>query len=106
MERAMVKSLMVAVLALPLVLGGCERWKMSTGYSLDFRPPPGPEIFQQAWKDGCETGIASNTNDFYKMFNTIKQNPAMMKEELYRRVWQDAYNYCWFHVSTELTQPI
>lgn len=106
MERAMryiAKSLMLVSL---LATGACGSWKGTTAYSLDFEPPPGPEIFQQAWKDGCETGVASNTNDFYKMFNTIKQNPDMMKEELYRRVWQDAYNYCWFHVSTSLTQPI
>lgn len=87
-------------------LSACERWKGSTAASLDFRPPDGPPVYQQAWRDGCETGIAANTNDLYKNFNTIKQDPALMQEEIYRRVWQDAYNYCWFHVSTSLTQPI
>lgn len=101
----MMKQL-IMVLVLVLSASACERWKGSTAFSLDFRPPEGPPIFQQAWKDGCETGIASNTNDFYKLSNTIRQNPALMQEEIYRRVWQDAYNYCWFHTSTSLTQPI
>ncbi len=50
--------------------------------------PEGTEIFRAGWKDGCETGIAANTNDFYKLFAKIKQNPKYMKEEVYRRVWQ------------------
>lgn len=96
-----------AAIALLLIsLSGCCGWKGYHSVSLDFTPPDGPPIFQQAWEDGCQTGIASNTNDWYKLFAKIKQDPKLMKEELYRRVWQDAYNYCWFHTSTDLTQPI
>ena len=95
----------IAVFSLVFLLSACG-WSGYTAASLDTRPPPGPPIFQQAWSDGCETGIASNTNDFYKLFVKIKQDPAMMKEEIYRRVWQDAYNYCWFQTSTTLSQPI
>ena len=87
-------------------LSGCGGWRGYNALSLDMTPPDGPPIFQQAWMDGCKTGVASNTNDFYKLFAKITQDPKLMKEEIYRRVWQDAYNYCWFHTSGDLTQPI
>lgn len=99
---------MRALLMIVLVfsMSGCGGWRGYHAVSLDMTPPDGPEIYKQAWRDGCQTGIAANTNDFYKIFARIKQDPEGMKQEIYRRVWQDAYNYCWFHTSTGLTQPI
>ena len=96
----------IASLLLLFTLTGCGGWHGYNAVSLDMTPPDGPEIYRQGWIDGCKTGVASNTNDFYKLFTKIQQNPVMMKEEIYRRVWQDAYNYCWFHTSGDLSQPI
>lgn len=87
-------------------LTACGGWNGYHSVSLDMTPPEGPPVFQQAWLDGCQTAIAANTNDFYKLFARIKQDPNLMQEELYRRVWQDSYNYCWFHTSTNLSQPL
>ena len=87
-------------------LTACGGWNGYHSVGLSMTPPDGPEIYQQAWKDGCQTAISANTNDFYKLFAKIKQNPKYMKEEIYRRIWQDSYNYCWFRTSSDLSQPI
>lgn len=94
------------LLILVFALSGCGGWAGYHSVSLSTTPPDGPEVYQKGWTDGCKTGIAANTNDFYKLFVRIQQDPVLMKQEIYRRVWQDAYNYCWFHTSTGLTQPL
>ncbi len=99
--------LICAMLLIALMASGCgERYQGKAAYSLDMRPPEGPPEYQQGWKDGCETGIAANTTDFYKFFNKIKMDPELIKNPVYRRVWTDAYNYCWFFTDTTLLYPI
>ncbi len=108
LQKRVYNSALRALMPLLLLINltACGGWYGYTAVSLDMTPPDGPEIYKQAWLDGCKTGVAANTNDFYKIFARIKQDPEGMKQEIYRRVWQDAYNYCWFHTSTGFTQPI
>lgn len=95
----------LATILMIFMLSGCasESFKFTSAYSLDLEPPPGPPEYTKAWKDGCETGVAANTNDFYKFYTRVRQDPELVKSELYRRVWTDAYNYCWFFTETTLS---
>lgn len=62
--------------------------------SFSFEPPPGPPIYQQAFKDGCESGFSGYANSFNKMFWTWKQDPELITNNVYYQMWKDAYAYC------------
>ncbi len=55
---------------------------------------PYDPLYVDGWKDGCETGVAGNTNAFYKYFNDFKQDAYKAQNEIYYKGWKDAFNYC------------
>jgi hypothetical protein len=66
---------------------------------------PMPWIFKQVpqdasasvkkgWIDGCESGLASMTNSFYRSFYRFQQDPALRKDPDYYRTWKDVFTYC------------
>ncbi len=60
-------------------------------------PPPGreyPELYKLGWVDGCESGAASSANHFYKMRYSFKQDWQLNSNNVYRKGWDDAWNYC------------
>lgn len=60
--------------------------------------PKGPPEYMEGWQDGCESGMASMTNDFYKTFYTFKQNNDMIGNELYYKAWKDTFHFCRHYV--------
>lgn len=68
-------------------------WKPA---NLDLDPPPGPEIYQQGWSDGCESGMSTYQNNFIKFMKVYKfrQDPVLRNNRMYYQVWKDAYGYC------------
>ncbi|MCD6034976.1 MAG: hypothetical protein K0R63_717 [Rickettsiales bacterium] len=57
-------------------------------------PKTAPEEYQRGWKEGCESGMASMTNDYYKTFYTFKQSPELITNETYYKAWKDVYTFC------------
>jgi hypothetical protein len=63
-------------------------------------PPPSKdgkphnELYVEGWVDGCETGVAGNTNSFYKEFHQFKQDAMKAQNEIYYKGWKDAFFYC------------
>ena len=53
--------------------------------------------FQQGWRDGCETGMASGSNTFYKIFyrNNKVDGYKMAESNDYKTAWSNAYWYCY-----------
>lgn len=55
--------------------------------------------FIKGWRDGCEVGMSSASNSFYKMFH--KSNEAdgykMAGSSDYRTAWSNAYWWCYRH---------
>ena len=55
--------------------------------------------FRLGWRDGCEVGMSSGTNTFYKMFyrNNIADGYRMVNSLDYKTAWGNAYWYCYRH---------
>lgn len=80
-----------------LVLSGCynvpDKLKpMSSIFNMV--PKDAPNNYKIGWKDGCETGLASMTNSFYKKFYTFRQNQKLRTNSLYYKAWQDSFMWC------------
>lgn len=88
----------IAFMVLVIALSACgsgppwQQW-MKEG------PPPQdgveyPADYVDGWKDGCETGISSNTNHLYKFMYDYKQDSSRILNDVYYRGWKDAFDYC------------
>ena len=53
--------------------------------------------FRQGWYDGCETGMHSGDNSFYKMFSKSNKQDGwkMVDSPDYKVAWNYAYWYCY-----------
>lgn len=87
----------LTLLLLPLAINGC--------YSLpdSLKPMPwlfkqvpkdAPAEFKKGWYDGCESGLASMTNSFYRSSYRFQQDPALRKDPVYYKTWKDTYTFC------------
>lgn len=56
--------------------------------------PKGPPEYVEGWNDGCESGLAAMTNDYYKTFYTFQQNNTLISNELYYKAWKDTFHFC------------
>lgn len=70
----------------------------------DQMPKDAPNNFKRGWIDGCETGMASMTNSFYKAFYAFKQDAKLRDDPIYYTVWKDTYNFCRHYVYGTLRQ--
>lgn len=88
----------ILIITFVMLLSGCTNlnFKMAWGRpaSLTMEPPPGPPIYQQGFKDGCESGYSGYANNFNKLFYTWKQDPQLSKDPVYYKIWKDGYWYC------------
>ncbi len=56
----------------------------------------GSPEFVQGWKDGCEVGMSTASNTFYKMFyrNNAIDGYKMGSSSDYSTAWSNAFWYC------------
>lgn len=64
-----------------------------------YEGPPGdnstlPPLYLEGWKDGCHTGVHTNTAIIYKPFFGWKQDPIKAQNRVYYKGWKDAFDYC------------
>jgi hypothetical protein len=90
----------IASLLLSFVLVACK--PMPTF----MRPPSGGgEIYQKAWKEGCESGFSVYGNTYWRTFYSYNADIKLMNSNrLYSRVWWDSFNFCRHYVNRYLTQ--
>lgn len=52
---------------------------------------------KQGWKDGCEVGLSSGANQFYRMFNDNNaiDGYKFVNSLEYKNAWSNAYWYCY-----------
>lgn len=55
--------------------------------------------FQQGWRDGCEVGMATGSNTFYKMFYRMNRVDGykMAYSAEYKTGWSNSFWYCYRH---------
>jgi len=77
-------------------------------YSLDLTPPEGPPIYEQGWSEGCESGLASYSGNFYKFIRVYdyKQDARLRTNKMYYQAWQDAYVYCAIYIMNVTNEGI
>ncbi len=57
-------------------------------------PDGAPSLYQQGWKDGCESGMAMVGNQLYKVVYKNTVNPQLVNNTQYYRGWSEARIYC------------
>jgi len=50
--------------------------------------------YTEGWEDGCETGLGTMVQGYYKSFYGYKQNVNKVNNQRYYKAWKDAYTYC------------
>jgi hypothetical protein len=97
----------IAILTLLLFLTACSGKVLGhdfrTSYTMAIdKPPPGPPVYQQGWKDGCESGVNAYSKHLFTWTGgtTWKQDPNLLNDKMYMQVWSDAFYYCTFRTET------
>jgi hypothetical protein len=89
-----------------LILIGCSSCapaigKMFPGRAFsEYRPDKDTSSeFKQGWDDGCEVGMASAGNTFYKVFHNVHKVDGykMVNSSDYSSAWNLAFWYCFRH---------
>jgi hypothetical protein len=90
------KILILVMLAVQL--SACKNMHIDVGWAkppeMKMDPPPGPPIYQQGFKDGCESGFSGYAASGTKIFWKWKQDPVLAEKKVYYQIWKDAYAYC------------
>jgi hypothetical protein len=90
----------ICIMCVMLMIVGCTGrdgtfdWRKPM--SLDLTPPEGPYEYEEGWTDGCESGMHTYTDDFYKTIGvgSLRSNPELRSNKMYYQAWKDAYLYC------------
>lgn len=97
MEKFITHIFSLCLCSLLLGLSGCYHIPkaMKPGaWMMDQVPKNAPANYRQGWLDGCQTGLASMSNSFYKTFWHFTQDATLRKDPLYYKTWVDTYNFC------------
>ncbi len=97
--------LCISFLVVALLISGCSNETAKTSLNqLDFLKPAhfvfnqmpsnADIIYKQGWQDGCNSGISTFSNEFYKTFYSFQMKEALMRRTNYQRAWETAYHYC------------
>jgi len=87
-------TLCLVLLTLPM---GCS-WRPPVGppwkQALLLEGPPGPPLFKEGWRAGCETGMAATANHLQKFFYRFKQDWELAQKPEYYAGWKVGWTYC------------
>jgi len=90
------------LLATVAMLSSCQKWvadrflRGRPNESVKFGGDVSVE-FRQGWDDGCEVGMASGSNKFYKMFYRSNKVDGykMTSSPEYKTAWGNAFWFCY-----------
>lgn len=83
-----------------VLLIGCSKFHnlpdavKPASWILDMVPKDAPPKIQQAWLDGCKSGMGTMTNSGYRSLYRFTQDPVLRKDPAYYKVWKDIYTFC------------
>lgn len=94
-NRGITKShILKIVLVMTMVsLSACSQMRPNARI-LNQVPKGAPVVYQQGWRDGCESGMAIAGNQLYKTVYRNKINPGLVNDTQYYRGWNEAKTYC------------
>lgn len=62
-------------------------------------PTDGSPMYQQGFKEGCNTGMTVYGNDVVRMQFSTEVTSQLMQNKTYKNAWKLGNRYCRFHVS-------
>lgn len=84
------------------LLSGCQamplNWKPTPILMETSAPEGASPLFNRAWKDGCETGIAMFGDNTQRTMFGFKIDPDYMMKPEYFRGWEMGSLYCRIYV--------
>lgn len=60
---------------------------------------PGPPEYQLGWEDGCDSGLSSQGDWYYKAMYGFKKRPEMAANDQYKQGWNEGFTYCRFSLA-------
>lgn len=93
---------MLRFLMLSLLLSSCQNYmakilpdRPDKEFIKDLEKDASPD-FVQGWKDGCESGMSTGSNPFYKMFYRVNKVNGfkLINSSDYSTAWNNAFWYC------------
>lgn len=91
----------ILLIFIAFACSGCGSFFDQNGFLRQFhpggtsvKPPPGPAIYQQGFREGCESGYSGYRSSLRKLYWTWKQNPELAQNRVYYQIWKDAYAFC------------
>lgn len=81
-----------------LLLCGCNNSTFRPLFHPDI-PTNGPPLYQQGFKEGCNTGMTVYGNDITRVEYSTDVSPELMENKTYRNAWNLGNRYCRFHVA-------
>lgn len=97
----------ICVMLLLLGTSGCIRegkfypwWAKAPNLDL-LEAPNGPPVYQQGYKDGCQTALSAWSPAYNAVWWSFKQDPKLRYDPVYSQIWGDAYGYCAAFVNSD-----
>jgi len=87
----------IAILFISVIMTGCYNAPDAVkpmSWIFNQMPEDAPNAYKRAWKDGCESGLSSMTDTFYKTFYSFKQDAKLRENPTYYKTWIDIYTFC------------
>lgn len=90
------------VIFMVILLSGCYNFGTFSPNSI-FAPKPfrmgkpdknADPIYTKGWNDGCQTGMSTMIQGYYKSFYKYAQDPELVEDKMYYQAWKDSYTYC------------
>ena len=65
-------------------------------------PREAPGLYQQAWREGCVSGMSASGNVAYKIAYQNTIDPVLRRQADYAKGWNEAYKYCMHYTMATL----
>lgn len=86
----------VLLITLLLLTSACSSGKLWGGPAPHSLPQTveGPIEYQEGYKDGCQSGLATYGPAHYKSYYTFYQNFSMLDNRYYNAAWHESFDFC------------
>ncbi|MDB2415519.1 hypothetical protein N9W34_07080 [Rickettsiales bacterium] len=90
------------ILALLVIMAtGCQNPQLNIA-TMPKAPEYGPPEYIAGWKAGCQTGMTTYSNSYYRNRYKTNVDGHMMQNPYYNKGWELGQRYCSYYSSTYL----
>lgn len=100
-NNSMLKRIIILA-AIAISLSACAGSSELNITGMPHEPKKGPPEYIAGWKAGCQTGMATYSNLYYRNKYSTSVNPQMMQNARYNKGWELGQSYCSYYSATYL----